>query len=120
MSELCKYDTTFLTIGSSRVCSHNMTPALNTGVSISSVSVTDVTDDGEASGDLSILSVQVNSASYTEDSTQDTVAIGKAAQWQISTSSTESKLYKLKINIATDATPSDTIVDYVYIQFSEG
>lgn len=112
------FDTVFLTLGSSRVVSFNVTDSLPSGVSVSAVSgVTDVTDGGSATGDLTISSTQVNSATYAERASGDTVAIGKAIQFLISTSATEEKVYLLKITYITDGTPSETITDYLYVRF---
>lgn len=112
------YDTIELSIGSTRTCSHNVTPALESGVLVDSITdVTDVTNAGSATGDLTISSKQKNSTAYTEDETGDTVAVGKAIQWTISSTTTAPTKYKLKIVYTTDATPADTVVDYVYVLF---
>lgn len=112
------FDTVYLTIGSTRVVSFNVSDSLPSGVSVSAVSsVSDVTDGGSATGDLTISSVQVNSATYTERHTGDTVAIGAAIQWLMSTSATEEKDYLLKITYVTDGSPAETITDYLNVKY---
>ena len=107
-------DEVVMTIGSTRRVSHNCTDALESGVTIASVS--SVADDN-ATGDLTISTVQANSSAYTEQASTDEVAIGKAVQFVITTSSTSSKKYKLKITYTTTSSPADTVVDYVNICF---
>jgi hypothetical protein len=109
-------DRVILTIGSTRKISHNVTDAIDSGVTIASVS--GVVDD-DSTGELTIGNIGTNSAAYTEQATTDVVAIGKAVQFTISTSATSAKNYKLKMTYTTNATPADTIVDFVNICFAE-
>ena len=109
-------DEVVLTIGSTRHISHNCTDALASGVTIASVS--GVVDDDDT-GDLTISNVAANTATYTEQASTDTVAIGKAVQFSVTTSATAAQKYKLKMTYTTSATPADTVVDYVHVCFAE-
>lgn len=109
-------DEVILTVGSTRKISHNCTDAIASAVSIAAVS--GVVDD-EATGDLTIANVSTNSEAYTEQATTDTVAIGKAVQFTVSSSTTSAKKYKIKITYTTDATPTDTVVDFLHVCFAE-
>ena len=111
-----KADTTFITVGSSRVCSHNVAPALPSGVLISG---TPSVVDNDATGDLTISEVQSNSSSYTEEVTGETVGIGEAVQFKVSSSSSSAKSYTLKITYSTDGSPSETIIDWLVVSFVE-
>lgn len=114
------YDTLVLSLGSTRLCKHNFTPVLESGVSIDSVtSVSDVTNSGSPTGELTISNVAKTSASYTEDVTQDTVSAANAVQFTVATSATVGKEYLLKIIVVTDGSPAETIVDYVNVLFPE-
>jgi hypothetical protein len=113
---LKRYATASLTLGSTRLVHHDMTDALESLETIASVTVTDVTNDGSATGDLSITAVAVDSVGYTPPCSQTAVASNKAIQFSILTSSSTDKSYKLKIRCVTTG---GIVVDYLYVSFSD-
>lgn len=118
MSKSRKYDQLYLSLGSTRNISHNVSPLLEGSTQLSSISsVEDVTDGGNATGDLTISNLAVSTADYVEDVTGDTVTAGSAVQFSISTSRTTPKWYQLKLTFETSASPPETIIDYLYVRF---
>lgn len=110
------YPKVSLTIGSTRLIRHDMTDALDSAETITAVTVDDVTNDGASSGYLAITAVTFNALAYTPPCSQTAVGIAKAAQFSISTSYTSDKVYKLKVACTTTA---GTVVDYLYVSFSD-
>lgn len=112
------FDTVFLTLGSTRNVSHDVTEAIAADDTVASVSsITDVTDDGVSTGELTIANKAASTVAYTDQKTGVTVAIGKAIQFTISTSSTVAATYKLKIVYTTTNSPAETVVDYLFVTF---
>ena len=108
-----------LTLGSTRLIRHDMTPALSASFpdeTITGVTVDDITDSGSATGHLGITAVAMNSVAYTPPCSQTAVAIAHAAEFSITSGHTNEKTYKLKI---TCVTTQGTIVDYMYVSFNE-
>lgn len=118
MSCNVEFDTVYLKLGSIRNVSLNLVKALNEGELVESVTeVEDVTYDGQPTGDLSIGNTGVNTVAYTDQRTGETVAVGKAVQFSITTSSSVARVYKIKVTYVTDSTPTETVVDFLFVSF---
>lgn len=108
----CSKPTVHIPIGSNPVVTFDMTPRLESAELLTGTpSVT----DSEATGELTIVNQQVNTVA---DSAND-IEIGKAAQFQISTTATTCTEYTLAIVVATDGTPSQTLADELIVVFHD-
>ena len=108
----CSKPTVHIPIGSNPVVTFDMTPRLESAELLTGTpSVT----DSEATGELTIVNQQVNTVA---DSSND-IEIGKAAQFQISTTATTCTEYTLSIVVATDGTPSQTLADELVVVFHD-
>ena len=102
-------------IGSERIITLDYLCLLEgTSETIASVTVTKVTTDGN----LTTGTPQVNSAAIT-DSFGNTIAIGQAIQFMVSTTATETYEYILKVT-STTTTDGQVIVDYIKVEFYDG
>lgn len=64
---------------------------------------------------LSLGNKLVSTATYVESFSGETVAIGKAVQFTISTSTLG--VYQVRVSVDTDSTPTRTIVRDLYVRF---
>ena len=108
----CNYPTIYIPLGSTHVISFDMSPRLDTAELLTG---TPSVADEDATGDLTISNRQVNSVAYTED--EETVAIGKAIQFSLSSSATEETTYTLTLTVTTDGTPTQTLADKLVVVF---
>ena len=91
-----------------------------------SVNFTDHLDSGESltgtptvvevsTTDLTLASKAVNSATYVEAVTGDTVAIGKAVQFTVTGLTVANSPYTIRVTASTNATPARTFVRDLYL-----
>jgi len=106
-------------IGDTDVVSVDFTKRLDASEVIDSAAVVGVDDDSE----LSIGSVQVNSAAYDDELQPDargnaaTVAIGKAVQFTLSSSATLETEYTIKVTATSDRSPARVLVRHLKLVF---
>lgn len=109
-----EYAHVFLPISSVEVVTHNLSPRLASGEALTGTPVvTDVTDDGSATGELSISGTTLNAVADTVNG----FGINQAIKFRISTSSTTSDSYLLKLSCEKDTSDGQTLVDYVFVHF---
>jgi hypothetical protein len=108
----CNYPTIYIPLGSTHVVSFDMTPRLYDGELLTGTPA--VADEG-STGELTISNKQVNSVAYDDDG--ETVAVGKAVQFTLTTSATSSTTYTLTILTSTDGTPTQTLADKLVVVF---
>ena len=106
------YPTVYSTIGSQQVVTFDLGPRLSSDVLLTG---TPTVSDTEDTGTVVISSSQVNSVADTAEG----VEVGKAAQFLVSTTSSEEVTYTLKVTCVTDQTPAETLVDTLKITFLE-
>ena len=93
---------------------HNLSPRLASGEALTGTPVvTDVTDDGSATGELSISGTTLNAVADTVNG----FGINQAIKFRISTSSTTSDSYLLKLSCEKDTSDGQTLVDYLFVHF---
>lgn len=91
-----------------------------------SINYSDVLDSGElltgtptvtevSTANLSLANKLVSTATYTESFSGETVAIGKAVQFTVTTST--AGLYQIRVSVATDSSPARTLVRDLYVRF---
>lgn len=94
-----------ISAGDTETVSVNFTDHLDAGELLSgSPTVVEVTTT-----DLTLGNKAVNSATYVESHTGDTVAIGAAVQFSVS-GGTAYTTYRIRVTVNTDATPARTFV----------
>ena len=108
----CSKPTVHIPIGSNSVVTFDMTPRLESDELLTG---TPAVVDSDGTGDLTISSKQVNTVA---DSDND-IEIGKAVQFQISTSATVCTEYTLSITAVSDGTPSQTLADELVVVFHD-
>ena len=109
-----EYAHVFLPIASTEVVTHNLKPRLASGEALTGTPVvTDVTDDGSATGELSISGTTLNAVADTVNG----FGINQAIKFRISTSSTTSDSYLLKLSCEKDTSDGQTLVDYLFVPF---
>lgn len=108
----CVYPTAYVPIGSTVVVTFDMTARLYSGELLTG---TPSVDDADATGDLSITNRQVNSVAFTDED----IAIGKAVQFSISSTTTTEETYEISITAVSDGTPAQTLTDTMKIVFTE-
>ena len=108
----CLKPTVYIPIGSQAVVTFDMTPRLQSGELLSGTP--SVVDD-DATGDLTISNRQINTVADTEND----IAVGKAIQFKISTSSTTCKEYEIATQVGTDGTPVQTLADKMIVVFHD-
>ena len=108
----CSKPTVHIPIGSNSVVTFDMTPRLESSELLSGTPL--VTDSG-ATGELTISNQQINTVA---DSSND-IEIGKAAQFQISTSATACTEYTLSVVVSTDGSPTQTLADELVVVFHD-
>lgn len=108
----CNYPHIYIPLGSTHVVSFDMTPRLaDAELLTGSPSVS----DEDATGELTIGNRQVNSAAYEEDG--ETVAVGKAVQFTLSSTATAETKYTIDLLVGTDGTPTQTLADKLLVTF---
>lgn len=91
-----------------------------------SINYSDVLDSGElltgtptvtevSTANLSLANKLVSTATYVESFSGETVAVGKAVQFTVSTST--AGLYQIRVSVATDSSPARTLVRDLYVRF---
>lgn len=106
----CAYPTIYIPIGSNVVATFDMTDRLFSGeVLTGTPSVT----DENLTGDLTISAKQINTVAYADED----IAIGKAVQFRISSSTTTEKTYTLDISATSNGTPAQTLADKLIVVF---
>lgn len=108
----CAKPTVHIPIGSNTVVTFDMAPRLESTELLTGTPT--VADEG-ATGDLTIANAQVNSVADVGND----IEIGKAVQFQVSTSVTECSEYTIAITAVTDGTPSQTLYDEMVIVFHD-
>lgn len=99
-----------ISVGSTENISVNFSPVLDSAEVLSSVVVAEITTAA-----LTISNEAVNTATYSESISCDTVGIGKALQFTVTTST--AGLYQIRLTAVTDSTPARTIVYDMYLRF---
>lgn len=106
----CDYPTVYTILGSSQIVTLDLGPRLANGVLLTG---TPTAVDADITGELTISYTQINTVADTENE----VEIGKAVQFLVSTSAAVESTYQIKVTAETDGTPSETLVDYLYVTF---
>jgi hypothetical protein len=95
-----------ISVGDTEVVSINYTDHLDSGESltgtptVAEVTTTDLTLDDKA----------VNTATYVEADSGDTVAVGAAVQFSVAGGTAANSPYTIRVTVSTDATPARTFV----------
>lgn len=101
-----------VSVGDTELISINYTDHLNSAeVLTEPVTVAEV-----STTDLTIGSAAVNSATYIEVETEDTVAVGKAVQFMVS-GGHENIAYTIRITVTTNSSPARIIVRDIELLF---
>ena len=108
----CVYPTVYIPIGSQVVVTFDMTERL---FSTEVLTGTPTVVDEDSTGDLTISSKQVNTVAYTSED----IAIGKAVQFKISSSTTTEETYTLNITAESNGTPVQTLTDTMKVVFQD-
>ena len=95
-----------ISVGDTEVVSVNYTDHLDDGDLLTGT----VTVAEQTTSDLTIANNAVNTATYVEAQTGDTVAIGAAAQFSVSGGTAANSPYTVRVTCSTDATPARTFV----------
>lgn len=106
----CSRPTVHIPLGSSPVVTFDLTPRLASGELLTG---TPVVQDVDSTGELTLASAQINTVADDEND----IAISKAVQFQVSTTSTTCKEYNLKLTASSDGIPAQTLVDYLTVSF---
>lgn len=100
-----------ISVGSTEIVSINYTAILDSSEVLTGVpTVSELT-----TSNLSLGNKLVNTATYTEAITGDTVAVGKAVQFTVTTSTAGS--YVIRVTVSSDSTPTRTFVRDLYLRF---
>lgn len=102
-----------ISVGDTEKVSINFTDHLDSGESLTGTPT--VVEVGTT--DLTLASKAVNSATYVEAHTGDTVAIGKAVQYTVTGGTVVDSPYTISVTVSTNATPARTFVRYHYLSF---
>lgn len=103
-----------ISVGDTEVISVNYTDHLDSGESLTGTpTVAEVTTT-----DLTLASKAVNSSTYVEADTGDTVAVGAAVQFTAKGGTAANSPYTIRITVSTDATPARTFVRDVLLSFA--
>ena len=94
-----------ISVGDVRVVRVDFTDELATAVSLTG------TPTATASTSLAITTtgVAVNSATYVDSNTGNTVAVGKAVQFVVSAGTAAQSPYEITVTAATNSTPAETL-----------
>ena len=99
-----------ISTGSTRLVRVNYTKRLDSDVSLSGTpTIAEVTTT-----DLTLASKAVNTATYVDANTGKTVAVGKAVRFTIA-GGASGHSYTVRVTVATDSTPTETLVDDLVI-----
>ena len=105
-------------------------PTISVGdTEVISVNFTDLLDGSElltgtptvveqTSSDLTIATVQVNTNTYTEACSGDTVAVGAAVQCKVSGGTVANSPYRIRVTCSSDATIARTFVRDVLLNWT--
>jgi len=95
-----------ISVGDTETVAVNFTDHLDSGELLTGTpTVVEVT-----TSDLTLGSKAVNTATYVESQSGDTVAIGAAVQFSVSGGTAANSPYKIRVTCSTDATPARTFV----------
>ena len=108
----CLKPTVYIPIGSQAVVTFDRTPRVQSGELLSG---TPTVVDDNSTGELSLSNKQVNTVADTENE----IAIGKAVQFMISTTSTTCKEYEIATEVETNGTPVQTLADKMIVVFHD-
>lgn len=108
----CSKPTVYIPLGSQTLVSFDMTPRL---LSSELLDGTPTVSDHNSTGELTISNKQINSVADDEND----IAIGKAVQFKISTSSTTCKTYEIDISVDTNGVPVQVLADKLLIVFHD-
>lgn len=106
----CSRPTVHIPLGSNPVVTFDLTPRLASGELLTG---TPVVQDIDSTGELTLASAQVNTAADNEND----IEVGKAIQFQVSTTSTTCKEYNVKLTTSSNGVPAQTLVDYLTVSF---
>ena len=108
----CKVEnpSVYIPRGSTSVVTFDLGPRLENGETLTG---TPAIEDVNSTGELSLTEAQVNSVEDLDNA----IEIGKAAQFLISSTTTECKSYEIKITTSTTGTPAQTLVDRLDVIF---
>ena len=100
---------------------------LSTGeTEVVSINYSDVLDSGEllsgtptvsevSTSNLTLANKLVNTATYVESFSGETISVGKAVQFTVTTGT--AGLYQIRVTVSTDSTPTRTLVRDLYLRF---
>ena len=101
-----------LSVGETRLIRFDLTDDLEAGASLSGTpTVSEVTTT-----DLTLANKAVNTSTYVDDLTGETIAVGKAVQFTCAGGSAGTT-YRVRVTVSTDSTPTETLVWDVLISF---
>ena len=106
----CNTPTVYVPLGTTAVVTFDMTPRLESSELLAG---TPTVADANLTGEITISNQQVNSVADSENE----IEIGKAVQFQISSTATQETSYTLDILAATDGTPAQTLADELAVVF---
>ena len=105
-------------------------PTISVGdIEVISLNFTDLLDGSElltgtptvaeqTTSDLTIASEQVNTNTYVESCSGDTVAVGAAVQFKVSGGTVANSPYRIRVTCSTDATVPRTFVRDILLNWS--
>ena len=102
-----------ISVGDTEVVSVNYTDHLDAGESLTGTpTIVEVT-----TSDLTLGSKVVNTSTYVEARSGDTVAVGAAVQFTVAGGLADTAPYTIRITVSTDATPARTFVRDVLLSW---
>lgn len=103
-----------ISVGDVRVVRIDFTDELDSGVTLTS---TPTVSAASSTAAITLASVAVNSASYVDWNTGETVAVGKAVQFVVSTGTAAESPYQLTVTTVTNGTPAETLKKLCTLSF---
>lgn len=94
-----------MSVGDTELVSINYTDHLNA----SEVLTEPVTVEEVYSNDLTLGTAKVNTATYVEEATEETVAVGTAVQFTV-TGGGADQIYTIRVTVTTNSSPARTFV----------
>jgi len=104
-----------ISVGETRVVRVDFTDELDTGVSLTG---TPTVSASSTSLTINTSGAAVNAASYVDYNTGNTVAIGKAVQFVVSSGIASQSPYDITVTAASNSTPAETFKKIVTLYFA--
>lgn len=95
-----------ISVGETETVAVNYTAHLDSGESLTGTP----TVAEQTTTDLTISNKAVNTATYTEADTGNTVAVGAAVRFSVAGGTVANSPYTIRVTVSTDATPARTFV----------